>query len=528
MLSSALALLVVGFSGPAIHQDFSGKAGQSPFIVSGDGSGKIVVSDGILMLLSGEKNQTSTIAFGNIAKQPVHRVEASWDMTLTEGGEGYAFALLDTSLYGNQGAAPEVKKWEEPNLPGVFAVAFKVHNPKNEDWFDGRGNIYGRPEREISIHWNGFEITRKVAPEEFRGNGAHRVKVLVNDVAGGAEITVTIDKSVVYNKFFVALMQPFSCRPAFGARTTDVASTLTIDNVDVKFDLQKGVVEKPIEIKALDKQLNDIDHTSLVSPVSFPESTKGIGRVICTLTLDKTEKGLDPWDRCASIYLIDEKGEKFEIVRYITPYNRAYTWQVDVTDYLPLLTGKKKVELACTTYSQGWLVSVDFRFYKGRLAQVPYKVEKVWSGWVAIGLKDKPESLFFTPKSLSLDKGLSSAKLRFIVTGHGMSPNSDNAAEFLPIKRTAWVNGASFENNLWKEDNYLNACRPQGGTWKFDRSGWGPGDVVRPWDIDISRVIKKGALNTFRYANAAWENKTPNQGFLAQHWVEAQVISYKK
>ena len=90
------------------------------------------------------------------------------------------------------------------------------------------------------------------------------------------------------------------------------------------------------------------------------------------------------------------------------------------------------------------------------------------------------------------------------------------------------MNDASFENQLWKEDNYLNPCRPQGGTWKFDRAGWGPGDVVHPWDIDITSCVKKGETNEFRYANAPWENKTPNMGFLAQHWVEAQVISYRR
>ena len=457
---------------------------------------------------------------------------ASWRMRLgAHPGPGYSFVL------GSQGDGPDVGPGDYPDCVHIggcrpFAVAFRTYDPKTDDIFNGQGNIYDRPQREIALYWGGVEVADRLSPAEFRTGDWVPTAVDVHYVTGGAEVTVKVAATPVYDRFFVPEMAPYDSGAFFMASTTGGPpkehAKLDIDTPQATWSRPVGPPRPPVHVSAIKEALNDAGHTSLVNDVDFPSSAKGVGRVICTLKLDKTPKGLDPWDRCASIYVTDDKGEKIEIVRYITPYSRAYTWKVDVTDYLPLLLGRRKLEVACTTYGVGWLVSVDFDFYKGRLRDVPYKIEKLWSGWVAIGLKEKPESLFFTPKNLTIDRKVSKVKLRFYVTGHGMGPNSDDAAEFMPIKRTAWVDGTPFESLLWKDDNYLNPCRPQGGTWKFDRAGWGPGDVVHPWDIDITGCVKKGDVNEFRYANAPWVNKTPNYGFLAQHWVEAQVISYRR
>ena len=71
----------------------------------------------------------------------------------------------------------------------------------------------------------------------------------------------------------------------------------------------------------------------------------------------------------------------------------------------------------------------------------------------------------------------------------GRSPNANNTAEFMPIGRALRVNGASFYDVLWKTDNHLYPCRPQGGTWKYDRVGWAPGDLVRPWEVVVSHLL---------------------------------------
>jgi hypothetical protein len=113
--------------------------------------------------------------------------------------------------------------------------------------------------------------------------------------------------------------------------------------------------------------------------------------------------------------------------------------------------------------------------------------------------------------------------VRAVVTGHGMTPNTNNAGEFMPAGRTVTVNGQAFGNLLWRADCYLNPCRPQGGTWKYDRAGWCPGALVRPWDIDLAR---SGEVLTLDYKPQPYTNENAGKG-RASHLVEVQLIEYR-
>ena len=92
--------------------------------------------------------------------------------------------------------------------------------------------------------------------------------------------------------------------------------------------------------------------------------------------------------------------------------------------------------------------------------------------------------------------------------------------------QTGERNVAALEEALWRTDVYLNPCRPQGGTWKYDRAGWAPGDVVTPWDIDISELIEPGERLTVTYEPEAYVNEKRGEG-RATHWVEGQLIQYR-
>jgi hypothetical protein len=143
-----------------------------------------------------------------------------------------------------------------------------------------------------------------------------------------------------------------------------------------------------------------------------------------------------------------------------------------------------------------------------------------------IGQKDKPIDVQLPPTALDIDPSARRVELRTLVTGHGMSPNAKNAGEFCPLWRTVTVGEQSYSNLLWKTDNYLNPCRPQGGTWKFSRAGWGPGTVVAPWMIDITTAIHRGLSPTVSYEIEPYDNPNP-PGFAAYHYVVAQLIQYR-
>ncbi len=479
-------------------------------------------------LLDSAADVSAAIAYRAPEGGPFSRVRARWSMSLNEGGEGVAFALLPVAAYGESGPVQTQPLWEEPNLPGAFAVAFDIHNPKTDQMFGPDGNIDGQPEREVSLHWNGVEVANRLSPVEFRGKGYVPVDVELREVVGGSEVTVRVAGAAVYDRFFVPELLPYRCRAAFGGRTTKSVATCDLKDVKVTYSRPAKQAPKPLHVQAFDAVLNDGAHHAHEATVQFPENTDAYGRIICTLTLAEPKDGFDRWDRMAAVYLFDERGERFEVLRYITPYRRGYTWKVDVTDFRSLLRGRRAMRHWCETYGTGWLVSVGFDFYPGKSDAIAYKVQNLWSGQPEIGNPDLPVSSFYVPMDVQVPKDAWKTKVRTVVTGHGGDPNTDNAAEFMPIKRTLRINGTPFENLLWKTDVYLNPLRPQSGTWKFCRAGWAPGDVVAPWVVDASKLVKRGGTARIEYELAPYLNKERGDHMKPTHWTESQVIFYRK
>ena len=318
-----------------------------------------------------------------------------------------------------------------------------------------------------------------------------------------------------------------SAVPAFGAHNAATAGDVLLDDVTVTCETPMDAPKPPHRVVVFDRVLNDKEHKENEATVDLPADTKAYGRIIATLELSKPPTRFDPWDRLAFIHLFGEKDEPFELLRYITPYHGGWLWRVDVTHFRPLLQGKRRFRQRCGTQGPGWLVSLELAYYPGPADRHAFEVRNLWRGKATIGDPDKPVSDFYTPKSVPIPEGTAFAEVRTVVTGHGMSPNSNNAAEFMPIDRTLAVNGRAHVNKLWKTDNYLNPCRPQGGTWKYDRAGWAPGDVVRPWVVDATAFVKSGKLD-ITYALAPYVNENRGKTWAPFHQTESQVVFYRK
>ncbi|MCX7801202.1 MAG: peptide-N-glycosidase F-related protein [Fimbriimonadales bacterium] len=437
---------------------------------------------------------------------------ASWRATLSDSSRGYGVVFGEA----------EPKDWMEPNLEGTFAVGFDTHNPRSTDWFNADGNIYGRPEREVSLHWNGLEIANRVCPAELKGSSGHQAEVRVRLTVGGSEVTVRVNGQAVYDRFFVPNLVPPRTAPRLGP-----AEGARFEAPAFRSGRQVPRPEPPLRVVAFDRVLNDAQHHRWEGEAQFPDRPEQYGRVVCTLKLEPTPNGIDPWDRLAQLWLFDERGRRFEVLRWITPYRKGWTWTMDVTDLLPLFRGKRRLEGLCETWGPGWLVSVAFDFHKGRVSPRPFRVTPLWSGTAILGQREHPIAAVLPPAAVRIDGRTKAAKVRAVVTGHGMHPNTGNAAEFLPLWRKLRVGECEFQNTLWKDDNYLNPCRPQGGTWKFDRAGWAPGDTVRPWVVDVTRCAPPGREAVFRYEIQPYVNRTPEPGNPARHVVEAVLVEYR-
>ncbi|MHC4847175.1 MAG: peptide-N-glycosidase F-related protein [Planctomycetota bacterium] len=512
-------LLALALAGTAAAQ-------QTTRFAEGDGPS---VDEGTYSLLDkkGTHRQSNAIAFDCAQKGAFESTMLFCKLRVLEGGDGGAFVFLNTAEYGGRGAAPFVKSWVEPNLRRSFAVGIDVHNPKNEEMFGEWGNYRGMPEREISLHWDGREIVKRTAPEEFRGDWAE-CQVVVQHVVGGAEVTVRIGSATVYERYFIAGLLPYESRLAIGAGTrADVATEFDVKEATF---VKKGPARKrrvPKHFEIFNHVLTNNSKTAYESTVELPPSSWEFGRVILTLEIHDAGPNWDEWDRNGEISLFDDEGKKWGIVPFITSYRTKCHWKVDVTHFRPWLAGKRKFEVRAGTNfykNRGYMMSVALDYYHGKPELEAYRVEPVWVGTAKYKSAENHFQDFFADREIAVDETAKAARIFTTTTGHSQ------IGEFVPSKRTIIVNGEQkFANTLWKDDCYLNPNRPQFGTWKFSRAGWAPGDVVRPWWIDLDLEPGRSVVLRYEPKPYEFEGDAPKQKQInqASHVVRSYLILYR-
>ncbi|MHC5210866.1 MAG: peptide-N-glycosidase F-related protein [Planctomycetota bacterium] len=557
-----------------LDQDFAGADALAEWALAATGDAgkrmpapKLSGSDGAARLLLLESWWRSSAAAAAPAPdaRPARVVELAFTVAMNTGTEGAGFAWLDTAHHGEvpgvpEPLAPEDSRdpggnevvelppwgWQAPNLRAAFGVGLDARDPVNRDPFRGSGNAYDRPQHLLSLHWDGLEIAKCRTPADFRDEQPHRVTVRLEFVTGGADVTVTLDDELLFERLFVGGMTAYAGRPVFGASNGETAGDVWLDDVSIALFDPIPRPPAPLVLPAFDRVVNDAGHPRNEAVVEFPDDVAAYGRLLAVLRLDRPPTRFDPWDRSAHIWLEDDVPEddagdgegdgngatigRTELLRYITPYHRGWEWVVDVSDARPLLTGRRRVVQECSTQGEGWIVSLHFELHEGpppdgRLAR---ELRTLWAGAPEIGNPEKPSGAFFVPRDVALPDWAVGARLRAVVTGHGMSPNSGNAAEFMPLGRTLTLDGVAHHDVLWKDDNDLNPCRPQGGTWKYDRAGWAPGDVVRAWEVEAALSPGAGRNLRVEYALDDYVNENRGQTWAPFHLTQVQLVLYER
>ncbi len=474
----------------------------------------------------------------------VEWIEVSWRMRTDGDGPGYAVALCDAKRYAE--ALPAIEDWSEPNAPGVLAVAFDTDNPAptaeakqpRDDrppmaWFDERGNYYDRPQREVSVHADGRERINTLCRVDYTTGEWIDATMRVRYEAGAGFVTLILDGEIALRDEILPGLTPGTTRLLFGGPAEFMTDSIDLGDEPVRTGAVIGAFPDPVRVTVFDDQFLHAGDQRPVVTANFKAIPERTARVVATLTLDEPECGYDHWDKkgLIALRLPDGEGgvEKHEVFRYITPFRRGWTWYADVTDLLPLFEGDREFENWIETYMKGWLVSFTLDFYPGEPELEPLSVVGLWDGTPEIGNPEKPSSDFFVDRTVPVPEGSTHAFVRVTATGHGMSPNTGNAGEFMALGRTLTVTsdtGGTITSTdpLWKTDVYLNPCRPQGGTWKFDRAGWAPGDVVLPWRVDVSTLVEPGGALTIGYALDAYLNEGRGQTWAPHHWTSAHVV----
>ncbi len=498
--------------------------------------------DGAVELVNGgyAKNHNNAIVFPDSISNQSETEHYSFELFISPGAEGAGFALINLKQILDDSLSYMTKSWESPNFPESFSVGFDVYNPQTSAWFDEFGNFYGRPQREISLHWNNNEVLKILSPVEFRADpikeNSSKFDVSIKYVTAGAKINITVNDTLVIKDFFIPEMAQYTKKAVFGASTSELTCSVYLS----KFEFETSGLAP--QFKLLKRQVllkDEVFHAgrrNMSSNILFPNLTKNANKAILTLDLSGAKGGLSAWDVGAAIYLIDKDSVRYEICRFITPYNRAYVWKIDVTDYLPLFEGNKGLFAKVDTWEtvsddpekqKGWKVNACIDFYQGNESGKAFEVKNLWSGYYEYGNPEKPLKDKLTDFDIAIPKSAKKAKLRITVTGHGMSPNSENAGEFKPSARTVIVNNSEFQNLLWKTDCYLNSCRPQDGTWKFDRTGWAPGSIPFIWEIELTDQLKGNKTLKLKYLPDDYINTNIGDHYPPHQWIEAQIIFYK-
>lgn len=493
---------------------------------SGEGNGPVIDGE-VIHLLNGDEREINSITLPAASVEPVSWLEVRCSVRFDAGGEGFGILVMSADVVGRDAPIQTVDQWEEPSRLDAIGIGFDSRNPESADPFDANGNYYDRAQREMSVHVDGRELLNRLSVDFATGQFLPIV-IRIEYVVGGAELTAVVNGETVYDKQFLPGVKPIAPRVAMGARA-GAKVKLDVQGFEVKVGPPIGVpADPPTRVVLFARsEIGQSSTREATALASFAELPSDIGRVIATIKLENPSTGMDQWDRRGALYLMAPDRQQYEIVRFMTPFMREWEWQVDVTDFLPLFVDQQRFGLYIDTWHGGYLASVTLDFYPGPIARKPIAVVNLWKGDPIIGDPRMPVSDFFDDKTVLVPSRATSAKVRIVATGHGQLPNTKGAGEFLQLERELSVNDQKFSNLLWTTDNYLNPCRPQKGTWKYDRAGWGPGRIVHPWCVDISPIVARSRELSLKYRIVDdYLNVNTGKGAPPTHWIDSQVIFY--
>jgi hypothetical protein len=210
---------------------------------------------------------------------------------------------------------------------------------------------------------------------------------------------------------------------------------------------------------------------------------------------------------------------KYELMSFVTPYGiyldlgmEGKTWFFDVTDYAPILNGRKNISIEG---GGQWQEDMDIRFMY--ITGIPphdvLDINQIWrpqsSDYASI-LSNRT----FEPRSFPFRSDGVQFKIRSEITGHGQE------GEFIKRHHTLNIDESDIEFDwlLWKECSTI-PIYPQGGTWIYDRTGWCPGTPTDLYEFDITPYVTPGQTHTIDYGLVT-------SGGSSNYLVSNQLVSY--
>lgn len=207
----------------------------------------------------------------------------------------------------------------------------------------------------------------------------------------------------------------------------------------------------------------------------------------------------------------------YEIMSFVTPYGigldfgeQGLTWTFDVTDYGPILKGKKRLFM-----SRGgqWQEEMDirFEFIEGIPERDVIDIQQIWKV-DQVPYANILNDWRYEPRQFQYEPEVNSYIIQTAITGHG------GEGEFIPRNHMIDVDGFTDTWTVWKECSE-NPVYPQGGTWIYDRAGWCPGMAtdIRRYNVTPYFQFSQTPLVDYTVQTASGDSR---------YIVNAQLIKY--
>lgn len=233
---------------------------------------------------------------------------------------------------------------------------------------------------------------------------------------------------------------------------------------------------------------------------------------------EKTEPGnCGAWDYLAGFYVQADDGSWVELSRFITTYHREARWVADATPMLPhLLSGGTRNFR--WSWAPEWNVQptetrLQLRFSDQGKGIRPRSATLVATG----GSFNSAYNTGREPVEVPVSADAKKVQLWAVTTGHGAGTSS--CAEFCAHQHEFTVDGAAHLQEFDTVgqatgcvDQIENQMTPnQSGTWWYGRGGWCPGQVVMPYDVDVTADAGSDGAATVGYRGLL-DNADPPDG----------------
>lgn len=205
----------------------------------------------------------------------------------------------------------------------------------------------------------------------------------------------------------------------------------------------------------------------------------------------------DRWDRAGNVSLAIDGQPELELIKFITAYGGRTEYHIDVTHLSPVLQGDVTIKSFIDTWvSPAWTVDLSLLYSTDTLLRQ--------SRWVTPVLlepsytREEPGDTGILVQ-VDVPPGQKRVLLHYYVSGH--CTDGTDADEFVKKDNVISVDGVVvYRYQPWRDDcrrfRDINPYtrRWSDGWWSSDysRSGWCPGDFVRPLELDLSDHLTPG------------------------------------